>query len=369
MIKDGFFGTKESISLLTFALVTKVLFGIPSVIVQVSGNAAWYIIIISTLISLLFFYILCVLMKRFPNKNIVEVFNEVMGKFIGTLISVLFVTFLIYYTGASIREFVEMIKAYNLPGTATSIILITFIAVCLLGVYLGLETIARLSYIFFYGLAGGLILMFILAYNRYKFDYLFPFWGYGLKNIVYTGILRSSYFIEVFFLSVIINSLQGYKNFKRVGVISLILSGITMAISLFCYLLAFGFNMGQESVSGIFQLSRLIYINRFFQRVETIFLFVWVISSLIQTSFYMYVTISMYCKAFRIKKYRPLLLPLASLVYFFAILPSSLTQVFEVHLTLLRRYSFIFVYGTTLLVLIVAFIRGKKGEVAVAKKS
>jgi len=261
-----------------------------------------------------------------------------------------------------------MIKAYNLPYTPTSLIMITFLSVSILGVHLGLESIARLSYLVFYSIVFGLLLLYLLATSNYNIGHLSPYLGYGIKNTLYYGFLRSSAYEEVFWFAVIINSLQGYKNFKKVGILSLVFSGVIISISLLCYILTFGYNMGQESLSGIFQLSRLIYYNRFFQRVESIFLFTWVISSLISISFSLYISISMYCKIFNIKKHGPLLLPIALLTYVVAILPQNLSEVIQRNMVIIREYSFILVFGVPILVLLISLIMRKKGEKPDAKK-
>lgn len=368
MNKDGHFGTREAVCLMTLSIFTKVLYTSPTVMVQLSGNAAWYMTIISTITAICFFLLLCLLMKRFPESNIVEIFDKVLGKFLGKLVSLIFVAYFIYYTGSILREFLEMIKAYNLPYTPTSLIMITFLGVCLLGVYLGLEAIARLSYLAFFSIFLGLLVLYLLGISNYEIGYLSPYLGYGITNTLYYGLLRSSAYDEIFWLAVIINSLQGYKNFKKIGILSLVFSGAVISISLFCYILTFGYNMGQESLSGIFELSRLIYYNRFFQRVESIFLFTWVISSLISVSFSLYISISMYCKAFKINKHGPLLVPLALLTYLVAFLPQNLSEVIQRNMVIIREYSFILVFGAPILVLLISLIRGKKGEEPDAKK-
>jgi len=369
MIKEGNFGVKEAIAVTTIAITTKILYTTTARHVEATGTAAWYIPLLALIITLFMFYMLCILMKRFPNNNLIEIFDMVLGKFFGKLASVSLSAYLIYYSGSILREFLEMIKAYNLPNTSPSIILISFMLVCTLGVYLGLEAIVRLAYVMVYILAFGLIFMYLLALPEYNVYYLMPYLGYGIKTNLYYGMLDTSLYSEIIILAVMINSLQGYKYFKKAGMISLLISGFIFSISLFCYVTAFGYNMGQENLSGIFQLSKLINISRFFQRVESVFIFDWVINSLITVSISLYISLSIYCKAFNIKKIRPLLLPLVFSVYLISLLPANLIEVIQINLTIIRRYSFILIYGLTLLTLLISLIRGKKGEQLNVKKN
>lgn len=369
MVKEGYFGVKEAVAVTTIAMVTKILYTTASRQVELVGTAVWYAALIALVIAMFFFCIICILMKRFPQMNLIEIYDEVLGKFFGKLISIIFTAYMIYYSGSILREFLEMIKAYNLPNTKPSIILISFMVVCLLGVYLGLESIVRLAYIMIYVMALGLFLMYTLALPEYNIYYLRPVLGYGIKTTLYYSLLLSSLYTEVIILPVIINSLHGYKNFKKAGLTSLIISGFIFSLSLFCYMATFGYNMGQENLSGIFQLSKLINISRFFQRVESVFLFVWVINSLLTVSISMYISLSIYCKTFKIKKVKPLLFPLAFSVYLISLLPANLSEVIQWNLTFLRRYSFILIFGIPTFVLLVSFMRGKKGGQSDAEKS
>lgn len=369
MIKEGTFGTREAVTAISLAIVTKVLYTSATVMVQLAGNAAWYMTLFSCAVSLIFFLLLCQLMKRFPENNITEIFELVLGKFIGKALSIVFVAYFLFYNGSTLREFLEMIKAYNLPHTPTSLIMLTFLAVCMIGVIKGLESIIRVSYVVFYFVIFGILFLYLLGTQNYNAGYLFPLGGYGVVNTMKVGVMRSSAYAEIFWLAILAKSVHGYRNFKKIGVLSLIISGVIISLSLLCYVLTFGYNLGQESLSGIFQLSRQIYFNRFLQRVESVFLFTWVISSLVTITLSLYITISLFCKAFNIKEHGPLSIPFAILTYCVAILPSSLSEVIQVNMVIIRQYSGALVYGVPLIVLLVAFIRGKKGERIDAKKA
>jgi len=368
MFREGRFGLAEAISLTSLIMFNKIFYTSASIIVEALGTAAWYGTIISCLTSIVFFLLIYVLMKRFPGMDLVQVFEAVLGKIIGKAVALVFCAYFIFYAASNLREFVEMIKAYNLPYTPPSYILGTFLAVTALLAYLGLEAIARLSYINIFPVIGGLLLILILAYQFYDPHYLTPVLGYGIEKTLITGFLRSSAYDEVIVLAFIIKSIPGLKNFKKAGLASLALTGFVFVASLLCYLMAFQYSAGRENLSGLFQLSKTIYFGRFFQRVESIFLFIWVISSLIAVSVAFYIGLGIYCKVFRINDRRPVILPLIFSTFTVAILPENISYIIEVNITLIRQYSMVLIYLVPTLVLLISVILRKKGGKAAGEK-
>lgn len=361
-MKEGRFGTIEAVALTTVVLITKAFFTSIRVLIKATSTSAWYATLISCVASMLLFLLVYLLMKRFPNKELVEIFQIVTGKFIGKILGLIFSAYFVYYAGSSLREFVEMIKAYVLPYTPPSAIIFIFLVVVVFFAYVGLEGIARMGYISFIIILVGLVLILVLPLPFYNVDNLFPLAGYSLQSTLYAGLLRTSAYSDVIFLAFIINALQGIKQFKKVGLISLSLSGAIISATILCSLLAFEYTQASENLSTLFQLSRIIYFNRFFQRVESIFIFIWVVASLMNVALAFYMAASIFCKTFKIPNHRPSLLPLAFCTFTVTLLPESLSEVVERNVLLLRQSSLFITYLIPLLVLLLALIRGKKGE-------
>lgn len=368
MNNQGHFGLFEVISLTTLVIVSKIFYTSMAAVVKAVGTAAWYETLISCLVSIVFFLLIYLLIKRFPGKNIVEIYEAVLGKIAGKALGFLWPCYLLYYAATSSREFFEVIKAYVLPSTKDSIIYISFIGVMALIAYKGLESITRVSYITFIPILVGLLLILIMAHPYYDPDLLKPYWGYGLRKTLTIGFLRSSAYQEVLTLIIIVKSLQGKDSFIKAGLISLVLSGVIFSVSLLTYTMMFTYSMGGENLSGVFQMARAIYYSRYLQRVETIFLFPWVVSSLITAAVALYLALYLYSDVFELDDYKPLILPFSCLIYILAVLPKNVVEFTEIYLSLVREYSLGFAYGIPILVLLIAVITGRRGEKPNAKE-
>lgn len=359
---EGSIGTFEAVCMVTIVIITKIFYSSVSVVVANTGTAAWYSTIIACLTGMFFFFLIYLLMKRFPGYNIAEIFETVVGKVLGKILTLIFSMYFIFYIGSVAREFIEMIKVYNLPYTPPSLIMAVFLIVTAILVYYGFEVLARVSVLCFFPFLLGLFLILVLSYKNYDIHMVAPYLGYGITNTLKFAFMRSSTYNEFFILAVVINSLHGVKAYKKAGIVSLVISGICFTSSFLCYLLVFGYNMGKENVSGLFELTRSIAINRFIERLEPIFLFVWVFLSVISVSIVLYIAISLYCKAFKISRHRPLILPFIFLTFMVALIPRNVVELIKINITIIRTYSLFLIYFVPILVLIIALIRGKKGE-------
>lgn len=369
MISEGRFGTVEAVSLTVLVLISKIFFTSISVLIRYSSTSAWYTTLISCIISIILFLFICKLINRFPQRNLTEIFDIVMGKVIGKFLSIIFVVFFIFYSGANIREFVEMIKAYILPYTPPSIIIAVFLGVVVAYSYAGIEEIAKMSYVSFVTVIVGLITILVLPCKSYSINNLAPLGGYGIKSVITLGFWRASAYSDVILLAFIINCLQKVSQFKKVGLISLSISGVIASISVICSLMAFEYPQASENVSSLFQLSRIIYISRFFQRIESVFIFIWVIASLINVSVTFYIAVSIFCKTFNVPEHRPCLFPFTYFTFMVTLMPNNLSETSELYVRFVRQYSLVITYAIPSLVLFVAVLRGKKEVKTINEKN
>lgn len=360
--KSDEFGTYETIAIVTIAMVSKILYTSTSATIKSTGTAAWYMTIISCIVTIVFFLLIYKLMARFPEKNIFEIYEAVLGKFLGKLVTIIFSIYLMFYCSSSIREFLEMIKSYSLPNTPPSIIIGTFIFVLALLCYKGIENIARFSYLIFYPILLGICLILILAIPYYNPNYIKPYFGYGLKKTVFIGFLRSSAYQEVILLCFIIKSIHGLKNLKKVGFTAILLSGAFFSLTILGCVMDFGYGTGQENISGVYQLSRMIYYNRYFQRIEAVFLFIWVLAAVQNAAISLYFSIEAYCDSFNIKEYKNLILPFCFFAFMGALIPSNFPEVIDINMIIIRQYGLLFSFVPPVIVLIISILLKKGGE-------
>lgn len=356
------FGLQETVGLITSVMISKVFYTSIMMIIKMSSPSSWLATLVSCITSLFFFIFIYKLMARFPGQEFTGVLDKVLGKVLGRILSMIFVLYFLYYAGMNLREFVEIIKAISLPYTVPSVIITAFVITVIFISFKGIEAISRLAYMCFYVIIAGFITIIILAFPYYSVDYLTPIAGKGFLETVKIGFVRCSAYDEIIFLAFIANKVNGMKEFKKAGIISLLITGGIFVSGITSVLMAFGYSNASENLSNLYMLCRMIYFGRFFQRIDAIFIFIWVISSVISVGLAFYLSLTTYMHCFNIKNRNPLIIPMAILLFTITIMPRDISEIIDVHMLILKQYSFLLLYGAPFLVLLIAAISGKRGD-------
>jgi spore germination protein KB len=360
MIREGKFGVQEAVSLATIAVSAKLFFSGPSLTARLTGTAGWYQTLISAATAMIGFAVICLLLKRYPNKDIIAVFHMVLGRPVGFVCSGLLALWLLFTAAFGIREFADVMKVYALPLSPPSYIIAIFIATALILNLLGLESLARFSRL----LAPVLLLFFItvlaLGMQNYDFHNIFPIWGYGLGNTVLQGITGCSEYGEIVVLAIFAGSLQGIRHLRKAGYLSIAISGIVTAGGLLAFIMTFPYYLASETAAPMYQLATLIDFGRFLQRIDPIFLFVWIITAFISRSILFYAFASVYCKMFRIQDIRPVLTASAIILFALAMIPQDMMAVLQ-FIQLIRNCGWTVLFLLPLITLLVAGLRDKRG--------
>ncbi|MGI6584994.1 MAG: GerAB/ArcD/ProY family transporter [Lutisporaceae bacterium] len=344
------------------AICNKIFSTTPGYITKVIGNTGWYMTLISCATALVFFGFIYLLLKRFPGRNIIEIYDASLGRVMGFIFSFLLMVSFLLSVGIYTREFTDILKIYALPATPPSVIIGTMIFAAVVAAFLGIETIARVAKLAFYPALVGYFLILIFSLNIFKPTNLLPIFGYGLDKTVITGILRGSAYDEVVILAVFAGSLQGIEHIKKAGFISLLLSGFIISSGLLCFALVFEYRAIQELTIVAYVMTRKIAYGTFFQRMDPIFLLLWIITTSIYISILFYTTVSIYCKIFRLQDAKPVVVPMAVLAVSAAIFPRDFSSVLSVYVQGLRNYGNITFFIMPAIALGIAVIRNKKGE-------
>lgn len=368
MIKEGKFGVQEAICLVVIVNTTKVFFTSPAVLVRSVGTTGWYMTLVSAATAMIGFSFVCRLLERFPGKNIVEIFEISLGRYIGFIFSMLLAVLFAFNAASMLREFIEVLKVYVLPMTPPSFIVGIFVAGTLIVSILGLESLVRFSKLFAYMLLISFIAVLVLSWRNFEFHRMFPIFGYGVQKTIAIGASRSSVYGDVVILAVIAGSLQGVKHIRKAGYIGIAISGLLISAALLAHILTFPYYVAMEATSPMYEMTELINWGRFFQRLDPLFLFVWNIGTLISITAMFYVAVSIYCKAFRIQDMKPLLLPSSITLFAGAMLAPDLTSVVLQYVNTSRQYGWIIFFVLPIISLIIASIR-KLGTKKVLKKT
>ncbi len=363
MIKEGKFGAHEMICLVVIAMTNKALFSTVSRFLDLTATSAWIMTLVSCASASLLFIFVYKLLKRFPGKGLIEIFSIVLGRTVGFVFSFMFVVAILFCSSMLIREFSAISQEYVFPNTPRSSIGIAMLLPVVLASYFGLESIARFAKFTAYFALVSIALLLVMAAPYYDITNIYPLMGFGLDVTVWEGLVRTCTYSEVIFIAILAGSMNGIKQIKKAGFISLFASGLIICVVLLVSVLVLSYPLGQEQMAPLFVIARQINLGHFFERLDPLFLYLWFVTTIISVAIEFYVGISIYCKTFRLQDHRPVILPAAITVFAVSFLPKDFTAV-EDALLFIRSYGIFIVFLTPIIALVVSLMRKKKGAPA-----
>lgn len=351
------FGKWEAVALLINSICTKIFLYYTRMTVEEAGSAGWILSIYIGIVTLVIFTLLIKLYKRFDGRDILEVSEICGGKVLRVFTGLIIAGVLFYLTVITLREFSEDMKVISLPISPLSFVMIFFIGGVVIGSFLGLEPIARYHAILVPIIAVAYLLILIGTIKIMDVSNLYPILGTGPSNIFGKGFFRISVFGELLLLFLMTPYIGSYKYIKRVGYITIAVSSIFMISGSFAYILAFPYPSNLEPFLPMYQMARLINYGRFFQRIESVFVFIWATAALMYLTVNFYFMVYALSKMFEMKYIRPLIMPCAVIVFSTAFVPQNLISVLNIEANIFNKIIWVISFGYVGLILVIANLR------------
>jgi len=342
------------------------VFNLVHIVAKHGGNDGWLIMLALGIVHILLAFLLIKLSCRFPGKTFPEYIQEIIGVIPGKLLVLAISAYIMMNLAYEVREFTEVAKMFLLPRTPTEVIIFALILVCVYVVRGGVESVARIAEItfpilfipFFLVLIPGLPgldmtnLLPVGSDLGVKFQRMIPHAPHAFRGIEY--ILFFIGFME-----------RPQRAFKPVAWGLIFVTFFYVLISIIG-LSAFGAKAATKAIWPL-----LIYIRNinvpglFLERLDGIILSLWVITvfTTIVTGFFI-VTYSL-SKVFNTQEQKQFALPLMIFIYYLALQPAGLAELYKWGDWTFKYISSIFMYVIPIAAFAIAALRGlgvKKDE-------
>lgn len=357
MIKTGSFGPAEAIILLAISNIARMFLPYPGILTETGASAAWMMPLGGLAIALAGFYLMYLVLKKNPGQTVIEITEQAFGSVVGILFNLVTVGFFIAVGALFAREFAEAIIVAALPRVPVSVISLAYLGMGVLGAYLGVEALARTARLSYPYIFGGILLLLLALIPKWDVSGLFPLFGNGPINVFGLGTLSTAGVTEIIFAAVIIQSTGGIQSFRLIGYRSMLLGFSALIAVLLVMNLSFHWGSMAEITLPFYQMARNIYLGRFFQRVESVFVIIWSIVAFIKIAVTLYGGAVALTRTLKLPDYRPLLWPLILIMFMLSLLSPDLPTTVKLDADWLRIYALIPNYLLPLLILAVFSLR------------
>jgi hypothetical protein len=126
------------------------------------------------------------------------------------------------------------------------------------------------------------------------------------------------------------------------------------------FTMVFGSGVGREKMLPFFEMTRAVYVSRYLQRIESLFILLWVVAGIVAIAVTLYVSIYIITRLFDLPTYKPIIIPATLSAAQLAMIPPDITSVLLLHANLVTTWYNIGALGIPLLIFAAFLVRGKE---------
>ena len=180
-------------------------------------------------------------------------------------------------------------------------------------------------------------------------------------------------FSSLFIIELIPSLLGESKDLKKITIISLIIYGIYLILGVIALLFLFPSVTEISNTLSIYILARRVNFGDFIQRIDAIFILIWIISIFSYLAIAMHFILNTFKKITNIKHKSPMVFCFSAFLFVISMIPSNISNIRFFENQFYRYASIISVFFICSVILITAYIKKKrelkKGESSVEKAS
>lgn len=242
---------------------------------------SWISILIAIIIGILPFLLYSYLKNKYPDKNIIQINKEKLGKF-GTILNIILIVGTFIFTICSFWIIVHFIDSQYLYRTPTIMIIIILILPVIYTIIKDFHIFSKVNLIMFYISLFFILVILSGLISNINIDNIKPILNNNPKNILYGTFFFIGFNILPIFLLTIIpkNKITNYSPKK--SFIFYIISGLSLLNVMFLTISIFGIHLSELYNYPSFHLLKRVSVLDMIDRVESILSLEWFLALFVQ---------------------------------------------------------------------------------------
>ncbi|GMA98169.1 endospore germination permease [Pelosinus sp. IPA-1] len=290
-----------------------------TVVIGESHQDGWIAAVIGTILGLIGIISLVRLSQKFPGLTLIEILCSHFS-WVGKLIGVLYLIYFYIMTVLAVRLFVEVCKKImeETPMVAFAAVILFLTAYI---VYSGIETVGRINQIILPVVVIIAFVVVVLTLGKNK-DYsnLLPILGNGFSPVALGSLSVMGWFGEFVIMGMIFPYVQNPRKLVKTGIYAALITLVFFLGPVTGPIAMFGPVEAAKMELPTFSEVRYITAGSVLYRFDTIAILFWTTGLTIRTAMFFYGLSLGTAQAFKLKSYRPIVIPLAWLIGVGAIL-------------------------------------------------
>lgn len=306
---------KDSISNLQAISILVLFMSSTSTVLMVALSAKgdfWLAIILSVLMAIAMATVFAQLHGIFPKQNYFYILEACFGKFLGSIVSILYIYFVLDEATMVLINAKQFITETTLEETPQTIVIIPIMILCAWIVKEGIGVIGKWAKYVVLTFMTFIIILTILLIPKMDLNNFEPMLIAGVYPL-YEGTLSAFAFPfgELVMLSLVFSQFETKKSVYKVYVIGLLISGSIALIIASTTVLVLGVDLALVTYFPVYTAARVINIGNFIQRLEVVAVLISVVGAFLKTSILLLATCKGITKILDISDYRFIVIPIS----------------------------------------------------------
>lgn len=364
MENNNCLGKLESISIILMVMINKLILNIPYYIVNLTGNGSIVNIIYIGIIDFIFLLVILKLFQKFENSDIIDVSEYLGGKFLKNIIAIISILLFLLVSFITLLDFSNVLHKIYFSEFPMIYILGFFIFGIAIANFIGLKSISRITSLIVPFAIISIFVTFIAVFKDLSIISITPIFGESYQKTFITGLSNTFSMYIIVYYYFFSPLLKKPNEFKKISLISFALSIILLLLTVISMLTIFTSNADNAPINSLFLLARQIELGTFLQRVDALFILLWILSIFSYLSFVVFIINRIIKKISNISNEKMLTFSTCSILFGLTIIPFNIAQLNFVEDIIYRYVILIFMLGIGVVLLILSNIKlfQKKGN-------
>lgn len=360
---NGKISVRQIEILLILAMFNSTMLIAPRIIGRQVGRDGYILPIIAIALGIIYTLAISGVTKQFPEDTLVEFLPKIVPNVIAYIIIGIFAAKILVSIGLELRMFSEIISQVLLPKTPLPVIILVMLLTATYLVKSGIEATGRMGEIMIYFISIPLFIVFCSVLFRADYKQLMPFFEFN-GNGYWRSVLECSFiFSPIEFMLLGTGLMKKPEKARRAMLVAVVSIGILEAGIILLTFAGVGFNEVIRQVWPVLTLMQSIqHAGGVVENHEILMMTGWIFS------IFMYISVGMYflsligSRSCKFKRENVFILPSVPLIYFVAIYPNNLVEVYRIYIWFQRYFGFWFLFPIPLILLLLIKGRGKQNE-------
>ena len=177
----------------------------------------------------------------------------------------------------------------------------------------------------------AIVVLFATNMKQFSLQKMFPIFGEGVVNTFFLGLSNISAFGGIVYLYFLPPLLKEPEKMKKITLISIGITALYLILSVATLLFIFSFFITTDEITPLYNATRYIELGDFFQRLESVFLIIWILAFACYLSTISRFSVSVFKKITNVDNSKPLIDIFGLLILGLSLAPKNyaISQSFE----------------------------------------